>query len=105
MFIVKLAHTLIWFVFVAAILYVCYAGMFNKVNNLVWFCIGAVIVEGAVLLANKGKCPLTSIAYRYTDSHSIGFDIFLPVWLAKYNKLLFSTLFLVGVALVIWRTV
>ena len=102
---VKLIHTLIWFVFVTAILYVCYAGAFDRVNRLVWFCIGAVIIESIVLLINKGRCPLTSLAGKYTDARPIGFDIFLPEWLARYNKILFSTVFIVGLILVLWRTV
>ena len=102
---VKLIHTLIWLIFVAAILYVCYAGAFNQVNRLVWYCIGLVFIEGIVLLITKGTCPLTSLARKYTDVHPIGFDIFLPQWLAKYNKILFSTLFLIGLSLVLWRTV
>ena len=102
---IKLIHTVTWLVFVAAILYVCYAGAFNKVNSLVWYCIGLVLIEGIVLLMNKWKCPITSLAHKYTDTHPIGFDIFLPKWLAKYNKFLFSTLFFIGVLLVLWRTI
>ena len=103
--IIKLTHTIIWGIFVVAILYVCYAGVFNQVNKLVWFCIAAVLLEGIVLLINKRKCPLTSLACKYADVHPVGFDIFLPKWLAKHNKLLFSTIFLIGLSLVLWRTV
>ena len=103
--VIKLAHTFIWFIFAAAILYVLYAGVFDRVNRLVWFCIGLVLLETIVLLINKWRCPLTSIAYKYTDAHPIGFDIFLPKWLAEHNKILFSTLFLIGLLLVLWRTV
>jgi len=101
--IIKIIHTLIWFIFVTVIIYVCYAGMFNKVNRLVWYCIGAVLIEGVILLINKGKCPLTSLAGKYSDNRSSNFDIFLPEWLAKYNKILFSAIFLVGLSLVLWR--
>ena len=102
---IKLIHTIIWFIFASAIMYVCYAGAFDKVNRLVWVCIGAVVFEGIVLLMNKGKCPLTSIAGKYTDNRSANFDIFLPEWLAKYNKILFTSIFLVGFSLVLWRMV
>jgi hypothetical protein len=105
LFIIKLIHTIIWFVFAAAIMYVLYAGVFNKINKLVWYCIGAVLLEGIVLLTNNGKCPLTSIAGKYTDNRSANFDIFLPEWLAKHNKILFSIIFFVGLFLVLWRMV
>jgi len=100
---IKLTHTAIWCIFVAAILYVLYAGIFDKVNMLVWFCIGLVFVEGIILLSFKGKCPLTVLGYKYTDNPHVGFDIFLPVWLAKHNKMIFSMLFVIAVAFVLWR--
>ena len=103
--IVKFVHTLIWLVFVAAILYVCYAGAFDRVDSLVWWCVGAVVFEGILLLINKWKCPLTSLAYKYTDERTTGFDIYIPKWLARHNKSLFSALFLVGLSLAIWRTI
>ena len=103
--IIKLIHTIVWLIFVIAIVYVCYAGAFNKINRTVWFCTGAVLLEGIVLLINKGKCPLTSLAGKYTNNRSANFDIFLPEWLAKHNKILFSSLFLVGLSLVLWRIV
>jgi len=70
---------------------------------LTWFSIGLIFVEGIVLLLCKGKCPLTLLGHRYTNNPCEGFDIFLPVWLAKYNKTIFGILFSVGFALVLWR--
>ena len=100
---IKLVHTAIWLVFVAAIFYVLYAGVFDNVNILAWLCIGLVFIEGIVLMICKGKCPFTLLGYKYTKNPQIGFDIFLPVWLAKHNKKIFSTLFLIGLVLVMWR--
>ena len=101
--IIKFIHTIVWGIFAVAILYVCYAGIFDKITRLVWFCIAAVLIEAVVLLINKWKCPFTSLCYKYTSNHTVGFDIFLPVWLAKHNKVIFTTLFSVGFALVLWR--
>jgi hypothetical protein len=103
--IIKLIHTIIWLIFVSAIMYVFYAGAFNIINKLVWYCIGAVLFECVVLMMNKWKCPLTSIAGKYTDDNSANFDIFLPEWLAKHNKMLFSTIFIAGLSLILWRIV
>ena len=100
---IKLIHTAIWFILVVAILFVLYAGLFDQVNVLVWICIGLVLIETIVLLIFKWNCPLTILGRSYTNNPSLGFDIFLPVWLAKYNKMIFSVLFLIGLALVIWR--
>ena len=52
-----------------------------------------VIVEVAVLVSNRFKCPLTDVAARYTDDRRDNFDIYLPLWLARYNKHIFGSLF------------
>ena len=100
---VKVAHTAIWAVFVAAIFYVLFAGIFDRVRLLVWICIGLIFVECAILLIYKWKCPFTLLGQKYTSNHEVGFDIFLPAWLAKYNKVIFGGLFIVGLILVFWR--
>ena len=51
------------------------------------------VQEVSVLLANRMRCPLTGVAARYTDDRSANFDIYLPVWLARHNKLIFGSLF------------
>jgi len=49
-----------------------------------------------VFTLNGVRCPLTDVAARHTDDHAEGFDIYLPRWLAKHNKTIFGTLYLVG---------
>ncbi len=102
---VKSLHTLIWMFFVMAIGYVVYAGLRNRIDALVWYAIGLVVLEGIVLLAFNGSCPLTPVAARFTTSRDDNFDIFLPKWLAKNNKAIFTTIFVCGVAMVIYRVV
>lgn len=100
---IKTIHTIVWLIFVFAILYIVYAGLFDRVNAFVWICIGAVILEAIVLLINRWRCPLTDIAGKYTSDHSVGFDIFIPNWLAKYNKIIFTSIFVLGLILVLYR--
>jgi len=40
---------------------------------------------------------------RYTDDRSDNFDIFLPLWLARNNKLIFGLLFISGESVWLWR--
>lgn len=63
-----------------------------------------IALEGVTLALNRGACPLTGIAARYTDDRRPNFDIYLPVWLAQHNKRIFTLLFAAGevVALVSW---
>lgn len=100
---IKMVHTLIWLFFVAIIFYVLYSGITNTINALTWISIGLVIGEGIVLLIFKMYCPLTILARKYSDSKKANFDIFLPNWLAKYNKIIFTTLFVLGLAMVLIR--
>jgi len=63
--------------------------------------IGLVLVECAVLAANRGRCPLTDLAGRYTEERADNFDIYLPLWLARHNKTIFGTLFVIGTLFVL----
>jgi len=60
-------------------------------------------MEGLILLIFKGMCPLTLVAQKYSDSAKDKFDIYLPNWLARYNKLIYSTFFGVIIILLIYR--
>jgi hypothetical protein len=86
---IKLLHTVAWLFFVGCILAIPVAGTRREFRWATALS-GAVLIECAILLFNKGRCPLTDVARRYTDN----FDIYLPLWLARYNKAIFRTLFL-----------
>ena len=102
---VRTLHTVIWAFFVGCILgapIAAWSGNFVLAAVL----IGFVAVEALVLLSNRWTCPLTDVAARYTEQRPANFDIYLPLWLAKYNKALFTPLYLLGVAysaFVWWR--
>ena len=103
LFAIKLVHTLIWLFFVIVIFYILYSGITDRVSTLTWIAIGLVIVEGIVLLLCNMFCPLTIVARKYSNSKKDNFDIFLPNWLARHNKLIFTTIYLIGVLIVIIR--
>ncbi|MBP1614360.1 MAG: hypothetical protein H6Q13_1808 [Bacteroidetes bacterium] len=99
----KLGHTIIWVFFVFMILFTLYSGITNRIDRYTWAAILAVIMEGIVIWLFRGRCPLTIIARKYSNSTKDNFDIFLPNWLAKYNKQIFTSLFLTGLLLVLIR--
>jgi hypothetical protein len=101
---IKLTHTLVWLFFVVVIFYILYSGIFDKINTYTWIGIGLIILEGIVLLVFKMFCPLTLMARKYSNSKKDNFDIFLPNWLAKNNKLIFTTFYLIGLVIVLIRT-
>ncbi len=100
---IKSAHTVIWAFFVAVIFYILYCGIVDEVQVYTWVAIGLILGEGLVLLLFKMYCPLTIWARKYSSSSKDNFDIFLPEWLARNNKVIFTTLYLIGVACVILR--
>jgi hypothetical protein len=101
--IIKLVHTVIWLFFNAVIFYLYYAAITNKIDKWVWIGIGLILVEGLVLLIFKSFCPVTVIARKYSDSTKDNFDIFLPNWLARYNKLIYTTLFIIVLVILAFR--
>jgi hypothetical protein len=100
---VKVVHTLAWAFFVACILAI---PMLAWQSQFCGVCILTMIVgvEIAVLAANKWRCPMTNIAARFTDDRSDNFDIYLPLWLARQNQLIFGSLFAATLlfALALW---
>jgi hypothetical protein len=92
---VKLLHTLAWAFFAGCVLVipVCAArGEFKCALIL----IALVSIEVVVIGVNNWRCPLTAVAARFTDNRRDNFDIYLPLWLARYNKMIFGTLFVAG---------
>jgi hypothetical protein len=100
---IKTLHTIIWAFFVLAIVYILYSGIANKVNAFTWIGIVLIVIEGIILLVNGWRCPFTILGEKYTENSDIGFDIFLPKWVAKNNKAIFTTIYFVGVIIVIYR--
>ncbi len=99
---VKILHTVVWALFAGCILTipVCVLGhRFDWAFAL----IALVFIEVAVLVVNSWRCPLTAVAARYTDDRRDNFDIYLPVWLARHNKLIFGLFFAAGVAFALIR--
>lgn len=101
---VKVVHTLAWALFAGCILalpVVAWRRQFPTALLLIF----VVLVEVLILFANRFRCPLTAVAARYTDDRRDNFDIYLPLWLARYNKHIFGTLFVAGMlfTFVLWR--
>jgi hypothetical protein len=99
-----LVHTLIWAFFVAAIIYVLWSGITDHVTANTWIAVCLIMLEGIIIMVFRGRCPLTLIARKYSNSTRNNFDIYLPEWLAKYNKQIFTTLFAIGLTLVLLKS-
>lgn len=101
---VKLIHTVVWTFFAGSIVAIPLVASFSK-YRAASLLIGIVFVEVLVLALNRMRCPLTGVAARYTDDRRDNFDIYLPEWLARHNKLVFGLLYVAGIVFTIarWR--
>jgi hypothetical protein len=90
---IKLLHTAVWIFFAGCIVAIPFAAAASRYRAAVILS-AAVLIECLVLAANRGRCPLTDLAAVHTDERADNFDIYLPLWLARYNKIIFGSLFL-----------
>jgi hypothetical protein len=102
LFVIKLMHTVIWAFFAGCIVALPVAGLMRRFDWALIFA-AIVLVECAVLVVNRWRCPLTGIAARYTSNRADNFDIFLPAWLARHNKTIFGALFFFGGVVALWN--
>lgn len=102
---IKIIHTVIWLFFNGVMAYLYYAAIVNKIDKWVSIGIAFILLEIIILLIFKMKCPLTLIARKYSDSQKNNFDIYLPEWLATYNKQIYTVLFVIFLFILIYRLI
>lgn len=99
---IRMVHTIAWAVFASSIVAIPVVTLTGSLHSALWLSL-LVWVEVLILAFNDLRCPLTGVAERYTEDRSDNFDIFLPKWLARHNKLIFGSLFAIGELLLLWR--
>lgn len=102
---IKAVHTIIWLCFNLVLGYMLYAVWIDRIDVWVWVCVGLIVGEGLVLILFKYSCPLTVLARRYSNSEKHNFDIYLPEWLAKYNKHIYTSIFIVALLGITYRLI
>jgi hypothetical protein len=102
--VIKTVHTVVWVFFATCILAIPMAASLAAYQTAVW-CSITVLVEVLVLVFNRLRCPLTALAERYTVDRSDNFDIYLPLWLARYNKIVFGSLYVAGITFAVMQWV
>lgn len=96
---IKFIHTGIWVFYNIVIGYLLYAVISGKIDRWMWICLGMIFMEALILVVFNKTCPITILARKYSNSSKDNFDIFLPEWLARNNKIIYSII--VGVSLLI----
>ena len=93
---VKVVHTLIWALLAGCVIAIPFLA-WSADSTLSYWLIGIVFIECIIIVIFGGHCPLTGVAARYTTDRRDNFDIYLPEWLARNNKLIFGSLYVLGV--------
>ena len=96
---IKVFHTGVWAFFAGCIVAIPIVAWRGRLVAASVLC-GIVLVEVLIILLNDWRCPLTPIAARYTSDRRDNFDIFLPEWLARFNKELFGGLYFASLVFV-----
>lgn len=101
--IIKTLHTAIWLFYNVVIAYMLYAVIIGRLDRLLWIGYMFVIAEGIVLAVFGFTCPLTILARKYSDSSRDNFDIYLPHWLARNTKRIYTGLFMLIIVITLYQ--
>jgi hypothetical protein len=101
--VVKIVHTAIWIFFNVVIFYMLFAAITGRLDKWLWIGYGIILLETITLIAFRFYCPLTVIGRRYSDSTEENFDIYLPKWLAKYNKQIYTSILILVIGLTVYQ--
>jgi hypothetical protein len=83
LFVVRVLHSAVFLAELGAILWLVLTGFLRRSGRSTRIAELLIAGESAVFVANRGVCPLTSMAERYGSAHGGVSDIFLPDALAR----------------------
>ena len=67
----------------ACLIYLLFAGITKTFNIVVLIAVVSILVNGLLLLTNKGRCPFTTLAENQGAEKGSVTDIFLPDCIAR----------------------
>jgi len=73
----RIIHVVIGLFFISCLAYLFISAFRPDITFWTYFCFISIILEGLLLFANKGECPLTLFQNRLGDNKGF-FDLFLP---------------------------
>lgn len=75
----------------------------DRISYLTWGTIGIFLGEGAVLITNHWRCPLTAVAESLGSKHGQVTDILLPKGIADHVWTIYTWLFAGAFLLLLYR--
>ena len=100
---VKALHSAIFILMVVAIAYLLFAGIADYDGWPAMVAISLPAIEGVIYFGNRMRCPLTDLAESIGAENGSVTDMFMPRVLADRTFEIFTPLYLVGCALMIYR--
>jgi hypothetical protein len=83
LFLIKFVHSVVFWWQVACLAYLLYAGIARTFNIVVLIAIVSILINGLLLLLNKGRCPFTTLAENQGAKSGSVTDLFLPGCIAR----------------------
>lgn len=99
LFYIKLVHTLIFFFMVGCIAWTGYCAAARHYDWTLAIALGAIFLEGLLLLLNRFQCPITTLTQKLIGGNAAVTDVFCPEWIAR-NTFKIATV-IVGIELII----
>jgi hypothetical protein len=100
---IKLAHTVIFWVLSACVLYALFSGLLDRVDTWTWIAVALIMLEGVALALAGWTCPLTLLAERQGAVRGSVADIFLPKWFADRIFPICGTAYVVALGVILFR--
>jgi hypothetical protein len=82
-FLIKFAHSLIFWWQTACLFYILFAAFTGTFNVILLIAIASILLNGILLLINRGRCPFTILAESHGAVKGSVTDIFLPDCIAR----------------------
>lgn len=98
---IRALHGAITLLFLSCLAYVYYAGLTNQVGPLAYIAVALLLLEGLVIVLNRGDCPLGAVHNRFGDEKAF-FELFLPQPVAKRAVPFLGVIAAIGILLVIF---
>lgn len=95
-------HGIITAYFIFCIGYIYYSVIFAKFSVLLAVCVVSILIEGWILIAMRGKCPLLRVHRRFGDDKSF-LDLFMPERFILKFTIIMGILAIIGIILVFVR--
>jgi len=100
---IKSVHTIIFVPLSGLLFGLLYEVVADRITYFTWIAVAVFLAEGAVLVTNNWRCPLTKYAERLGSKHGQITDFFFPKWFADHVFRVYGGLFAVSLVWLVIR--